>query len=190
MTGESSIRHQMFESTQYEVRQKFGISTKYRVYEDGEPILESKKKKLRLKEDFRFTDADTGAERFRVKADSVLDIAAAYDIVDSETGERVGSVRRSAFSFAKHEYELLGPDGQTVAYIREDSVLKAIIRRNVTTFLPFTYNIESPAGESLGSIHESFSFRDKYQIDLADTASVDPRLVVVGAVVVDAIEEN
>ncbi|SFG63490.1 hypothetical protein SAMN04488063_2668 [Halopelagius inordinatus] len=180
----------MFESTHYEVRQKFGITTKYRVYEDDEPILESKKKKLRLKEDFRFTDADTGTERFRVKADSVLDIAAAYDIVDSETGERVGSVKRSAVSFLKHEYELLGPDGQTVAYIREDSVLKAVIRRNVTTFLPFEYNIESPAGESFGSIHESFSFRDKYQIDLADTTSVDPRLVVVGAVVIDAIEEN
>ncbi|MFC6823934.1 hypothetical protein [Halopelagius fulvigenes] len=180
----------MFEGTHYEVRQKFGISTKYRVYEDGRPILESKKKKLRLKEDFRFTDADTGEERFRAKADSVLDIAAAYDIVDSKTGERIGSVKRSAISFAKHEYALLGPDGETVAYIREDSVLKAIIRRNVTTFLPFTYNVEGPSGESLGSIHESFSFRDKYQIDLTDTASVDPRLVVVGAVVVDAIEEN
>lgn len=180
----------MFESTEYEVRQKFGIGTKYRVYEDGRPILESKKKKLRLKEDFRFTDADTGEERFRVKADSVLDVAAAYDIVDSRTGERVGSVKRSAISFLKHEYELLGPDGETVAYVREDSVLRALIRRNVTTFLPFTYNVEGPSGESLGTIHESFSFRDKYQITVADASAVDPRLVVVGAVVVDAIEGN
>jgi uncharacterized protein YxjI len=180
----------MFEGTRYEVRQKFGIGTKYRVYEGDAAILESKKKKLRLKEDFRFTDAETGEERFRVKADSVLDVAAAYDIEDSQTGERVGSVKRSATSFAKHEYALFGPDGETVAYIREDSVAKALIRRFVTTLLPFTYRVESPSGESLGSIHESFGVRDTYDIDLVDATSVDPRLVVVGSVVIDAIEEN
>ncbi|SFR49894.1 hypothetical protein [Halogeometricum limi] len=178
----------MFDGSHYEVRQKIRIGNKYRVYEGDTAILESKQKRFKLKEDFRFTDPDTGEERFRVKADSVLDVAAAYDIVDSETGDRIGSVKRSVMSFFKHEYELLGPDGQTVATVREDSTLMALLRRHVTTFIPFNYDIVSPSGEKLGDVSEAFSFRDKYQIDL--TGDVDPRLAVVGMVVIDAIEEN
>lgn len=178
----------MFDGTHYEVRQKLRLGNKYRIYEGDTPILESAQKRFRLKEDFRFTDPDTGEERFRVKAGSILDIASAYDIVDSETGERIGSVRRSVMSFFKHEYELLGPDGNTVATVTEDNVLMALARRRVTTLIPFNYDIVSPSGEKLGDVSESLSFRDKYSIDV--TGDIDPRLAVVGMVVVDAIEEN
>ncbi|ELZ92907.1 hypothetical protein C440_12339 [Haloferax mucosum ATCC BAA-1512] len=179
----------MFDSSRYEVRQKVSISTKYVVYEDGTPILSAKKKKFKLKEDFRLKDYDSGDERFRVKADSVLDVSAAYDIVDSQTGERVGAVKRGAFSFAKHTYQLLGPDGSVVGRIVEDNVPMAIARRVLSTLIPFSYRIENAAGEPVGSIGEQFSFRDKYTIDI-DTEQMDPRLLVVGAVVIDAIEEN
>ena len=178
----------MFDGNHYEVRQKIRIGNKYRVYEGDTPILESAQKRFRLKEDFRFTDPDTGEERFRVKAGSILDIASAYDIVDSETGERVGSVRRSVMSFFKHEYELLGPDGNTVATVTEDNAVMALARRRLTTLIPFNYDIVSPSGEKLGDVSESLSFRDKYEIDV--TGDIDPRLVVVGMVVIDAIEEN
>ncbi|QIB75944.1 hypothetical protein GL213_02330 [Halogeometricum borinquense] len=178
----------MFDGRHYEVRQKIRVGNAYRIYENDTAILESKQKKFRLKEDFSFTDPDTGAERFRVKADSVLDISAAYDIVDSQTGERVGSVKRSAMSFFKHEYKLLGPDGQTVATVVEDNVPMALARRLITTLVPFSYDILSPSGEKLGSASESFSFRDTYSIDIR--GNIDPRLAVVGMVVIDAIEEN
>ncbi|AFK19646.1 hypothetical protein E6P09_01945 [Haloferax mediterranei ATCC 33500] len=179
----------MFESSRYEVRQKVSIGTKYVVYENDTPILSAKKKKFKLKEDFRLNDYDSGDERFRVKADSVLDVSAAYDIVDSQTGERVGAVKRGAFSFAKHTYQLLGPDGSVVGRIVEDNVPMAIARRVLTTLIPFSYRIENATGKPVGSIDEAFSFRDKYTIDI-DTEQIDPRLLVVGAVVIDAIEEN
>ena len=181
----------MFDAAHYEVRQRFSIGTKYVVYEgdDGTPILESKQKKFRLKEDFRFTDPGSGEERFRVKADSVLDVAAGYDIVDVTTGERVGTVRRSAWSFFQHEYALVDPEGTTVAFLREDNPLMAALRRFVSTLIPFSYDIVSPSGEKIGDVGEQFSFRDKYSIDLYDDA-IDPRLAVVGTVVVDAIEDN
>ncbi|MDS0299956.1 hypothetical protein NDI76_14505 [Halogeometricum sp. S1BR25-6] len=178
----------MFDGDHYEVRQKIRLGNKYRIYEGEEAILESAQKKFRLKEDFRFTDPDTGEERFRVKAGSILDIASAYDVVDSETDERIGSVRRSVMSFFKHEYELLGPDGDVVATVTEDSALMALARRHVTTLIPFNYDIVSPSGEKLGDVSESFSVRDTYSIDV--TGDLDPRLAVVGMVVIDAIEEN
>lgn len=181
----------MFESDHYEVRQKIGVRTRYNVYEgDSEkPFLQSKKKSFRLKEDFRFTDPETGDAVFRVKADSVLDISAAYDIVDERSGERVGSVKRSAMSMFKHEYALLDADGQQVATISEDSWVNAFLRRNVTTLFPFSYSIDAPDGTHLGDISEQFSLRDKYDIDLASD-DLDPRLAVVGSVVIDAIEGN
>lgn len=178
----------MFDGTHYEVRQKIRLGNKYRIYEGDTAILESAQKRFRLKEDFRFTDPDSGEERFRVKAGSILDIASAYDVVDSETGERIGSVRRSVMSFFKHEYELLGPDGDTVATVTEDNAVMALARRHVTTLIPFNYDIVSPSGEKLGDVSESLSFRDKYNIDV--TGDIDPRLAVVGMVVIDAIEEN
>ena len=181
----------MFESRHYEVRQKISIRTRYNVYEGDatEPFLTSKKKSFRLKEDFRFTDPETGDAVFRVKANSVLDIAAAYDIVDERNDERVGSVKRSAMSMFKHEYALLGPDGEQVATISEDSWINAFLRRNVTTLFPFNYSIDAPDGTHLGDISERFSLRDKYDIDLASD-DVDPRLAVIGSIVIDAIEGN
>lgn len=182
----------MFDALQYEVRQKIRIGNKYNIYEagDDDPILESAQKKFRLKEDFRFDDPTEGEERFRVKADSVLDVAAGYDIVDSRTGDRVGSVKRSVKSFFKHEYDLVGPDGDTVATVKEDNWVRAFLRRNVTTLIPFSYHIEGSEGEHLGDVSEQFTLlRDTYAIDLADD-DLDPRLAVIGTVIVDAIEEN
>ncbi|WP_152039829.1 hypothetical protein [Salinigranum salinum] len=179
----------MFDATRYEIRQKIGIGTKYNVYEGDadEPILTAKKKKLKLKEDFRFSTPD-GEEMFRVKADSVLDVAAAYDVVDARTDERVGSVRREIASFLKHEYALLDAEGTVVAVLREDNHLMAALRRLVTTLIPFSYDIVTPDGTVVGTVGEQFSFRDKYTIEL--TGDVDPRLAVIGTVVVDAIEGN
>ncbi|WP_435124154.1 hypothetical protein [Halobaculum sp. D14] len=178
----------MFDGSHYEVRQKVSIGNKYVVSEEGADILQSKQKKLRLKEDFRFTDVDSGEEVFQVKADSVLDAAAAYDAVDSRTGERIGSVKRSLMSMFKHEYQLLGPDGDHVATVKEDNWVRAFVRRNVVGLLPFAYDVETPDGTTVADISGQLSLRDRYDIDVV--GDVDPRLVVIAAIVIDAIEAN
>lgn len=179
----------MFDARRYEVRQKLRLRDSYAVYEgDGDdPILTSEQKRFRLKEDFRFEDAATGEEAFRVTAGSVLDIASTYDVVDSRTGERIGAVKRSPLSALRREYALLDPDGEEVARITEDGLLRAALRRYVTALIPFSYEIEGPSGR-LGTVTESLSLRDRYRIDL--TGDLDPRLAVIGAVVIDAIEES
>ncbi|WP_380681328.1 hypothetical protein [Salinigranum sp. GCM10025319] len=177
----------MFDAARYEVRQKFGLTNKYNVYEDGELILSSAQKRFRLKEDFRFSTPD-GEEAFRVRADSVLDVAAGYDIVDSRTDERVGSVKREIKSMFRHEYSLLDADGNVVGTLREDNHLMAALRRLISTLIPFSYDIVAPDGSVVGSVDEQFSLRDRYTVEL--TGDVDPRLVVVGTIVVDAIEGN
>lgn len=197
----------MFNGKRYTVKQKLlAFGNKYNVYEDGEHILKSKKKKFKLKEDFRFTDAD-GESVLRVTTDQILDVSATYTIVDERTEEVVGSLKRDWKSFFKHHWKLLDPDGSVIATVQEDSLLYALLRRKVTTLIPFKYDIVGAAGgkpgdgegprpsgnrAKLGDIDGKFSLRDTYSVNLAAAAEgvLDPRLAVASAVVIDAIESN
>lgn len=179
------------DARRYEVTQKLlSFGNKYVIEADGEEVLRSKQKKFRLKEDFRFTTPD-GDPALRVTTDKMLDVAATYTVVDEQTDEVVGTIERDVRSFLKHHWHLTDSDGTHLATIKEDSWARALVRRYLTTLLPFSYRIEGESGE-LGSIRGALSFRDRYTIDLtADAEGVlDPRLVVPAAVVVDAIEGN
>lgn len=181
----------MFDGTRYTVKQKLlSFGSKYAVYEGGERILRSRKKKFKLKEDFRFADTN-GDPVLRVTTDQIMDVAATYTVVDERTDEVVGSLKRDWQSFLKHHWQLLDGDGSHIATVREDSMLYALLRRQVTTLIPFKYDIVDGT-EKLGDIDGKFSLRDTYTVDLSldDRGVIDPRLAVAGAVVVDAIEQN
>ena len=182
----------MFDGNRYTVKQKLlSFGSKYEVYEGDQKILQSKKKKFKLKEDFRFTDTN-GDPVLRVTTDQIMDVSATYTVVDERSDEVVGSLKRDWQSFFKHHWQFLGPEGARIATVKEDSLLYALLRRQVTTLIPFKYDIVSPADEKLGDIDGKFSFRDTYTIDLSldEESVVDPRLAVAGAVVIDAIEQN
>lgn len=109
----------MFGGRRYAVREEHGIGASYGVYSgndeaaesDDEPLLTTSKETLAIKEDFRFSEPETGEEVLWVKAESVLDIAAAYDVIDERTGEYVGSIERSVRSVSN----TTTPSGTTTA---------------------------------------------------------------------------
>lgn len=180
----------MFESDKYKVKQKaLSIGNRYMIYEDDEQILKSAQKKLKLKEDFRFKDMDDNPV-LRVTTDKMLDIAASYTVTDEQTDEPIGAVKEE-LSFLQHNWTILDTEGNAVADITEDNLAFALIRRFVTTLLPFSYVIENEKGV-LGNIKGRFSFRDTYEIDLSQDSEdmLDPRLVVAAAVLIDAMESN
>lgn len=181
----------MFQGDTYRVKQKIRIGEAYNVYEEGDHVLSVKKKKFRLKEDVRFKDTD-GNPVLRAKAGKVLDVNTAYAITDERTGEEVGAVKRDWKSFFKHHWELLDASGSVVARVVEDSVPMALARRHLTTLIPFRYHFEDHSGTQVGSIYEKFSLRDNYRIDLRadDEETIDRRLGVAAAVLIDAIEGN
>lgn len=195
----------MFEGRTYTVREELGFGTGYGVYagDADEPFLHSSREKLAIKEDFRFADADSGEEVLWVKAESVLDVAAAYDVIDERTGEYVGSVRRNVISALKHDYELRDHSGDLLATVEEAGWVRALFRRQVTDSLPFTYRVRGPDGEPYGEISESFGFRDAYEVtlepaeaaaadggtvDAEPSTALDPRLATVAIVIIDEIE--
>lgn len=180
----------MFESDSYKVRQKaLSIGNKYLIYEDDEQILKSAQKKLKLKEDFRFKDMDDNPV-LRVTTDQVLDVAASYTVTDEQTDEPIGAIKED-LTFLHHSWKILDTEGNVVADIKEDNMAMALVRRFVTTLLPFSYRIEDETSV-LGTIKGQFAFRDTYSIDLSSDSGekIDPRMAVVAAVVIDAMEGN
>lgn len=176
----------MFDSNKYEVRQKLvSIGKKYNVYEGEEQILQCTKKKLKLKEDFRFESVE-GEPVLRITTDQVIDVAATYNVVDETTDKPVGAVKQD-FTFLKHRWQILDPEGKQIATVREDSMPMALARRFVTTLIPFSYVIKQN-GNELGFIDGQFAVRDKYSIEVDE--EIDPRLAIAATVLIDAMESN
>ena len=181
----------MFESEVYEIKQKLmAFGNKYSIYEDGEKILDSGQKKLKLKEDFRFKDTE-GNPILKVTTDQILDVAASYTVVDERNDETVGALKRK-FTFFAHEWEIIGADNRVIGTLKEDNKIMALARRFVTTLIPFSYRIISQKGNDIGKLDGKFSIRDRYVLDLSDDKEdeLDPRLGVAASVLVDAIEKN
>lgn len=184
----------MFDGDRYEVQQKaLSVGNKYTVSEGPEgatePILAAKQKVLKMKEDFRFTAPDGDESLFRVTTDQVLDLKGSYQVVDERTDEVVGAIERESLGFFQQEWGLVGPDGERLATVTEDSFAKAMLRRHVTGLLPVAFEVRGPDGGGVrANIDGAFSIRDHYTVQIHD--DIDPRLVVIASVVIDAIEAN
>jgi len=121
-------------STKYMLRRKaFSLMhTNFHVYDDKEQVvLYCRLKAFKLREDIRiYTSEEMLEEVLTIKARSVLDFGATYDVFDPKTQEQVGALRRRALkSMLRDEWAILGPDDREVGTIQEDSMGLAITRR-------------------------------------------------------------
>jgi uncharacterized protein YxjI len=65
----------------------------------GHVVMYANQKGFKLKEDIRlYTGEDMTKELITIRARSILDISATYDVTDATTGEKLGALRRKAFS--------------------------------------------------------------------------------------------
>jgi hypothetical protein len=102
---------------------------------DGSLAFYSKQKAFRLKEDIRlFADEGATEEVLTILARSWLDFAAAYDVIDAQTGEKVGGLKRRGFtSFVRDEWIIMDAYDRDIGLIQEDSMVLSLVRR----FVPF-----------------------------------------------------
>lgn len=182
----------------YTVRKKIFnfISTKFHIYgPDGRLVMFCKMKGFKLKEDIRlYSDEDMATQVLTIQADRVLDFSAAYTVRDPQTGETVGALRRKGLkSILRDEWIVLGPDGQELGKVIEDSAIKAIARRVhelVSVLMPQKYHIDL-AGKTVCTIQQNMNpFVVKVVVDFTpDTQNqLDPRLGLAAAVLMCAIE--
>jgi hypothetical protein len=141
-------------------RDVFAIGGAFRIMTpQGRLLLYSRQKLFKLKEDIRiYYDIERQREALNIKARQMIDFSAAYDVVDSQTKEKIGALRRKGFhSMVRDKWEILDKDDNLIARIEEDSMAKALVRRFLFNLLPQSYSIKSNDGKSLGTLQQFFN---------------------------------
>ncbi|CAN7529881.1 hypothetical protein LJR153_003789 [Paenibacillus sp. LjRoot153] len=155
-------------------------------------ILFSKMKAFKLKEDIRiYGDETMQKELISIQARSVIDFSSIFDVVDVETGRKVGSLRRKGMkSIFKDEWAILSPNDSEIGRIKEDNALLALLRRFLTNLIPQHYNVEIN-GTKVAEFKQNFNpFVQKLNVDFStdNNNNLDRRLGLAAAVLLIAVE--
>lgn len=175
-------------------RQVFALAGKFRFYDpSGKLVLFSEQKMFRLREDIRvYADEGKQQEVLMIKARQIIDFAAAYDVIDSATGEKVGVLRRKGWSsILRDEWEVLNAQDQPIGALFEDSMGLALLRRLLLgSLLPQNYDLT--LGQTrVADLKQRFNlFRYELDLDMSMDAArqLDPRLGIASAILLAAIE--
>lgn len=169
------------------------LGQKFEVYDPlWVRLLVCRQKAFKLKEDIRvYSDENETKEVLSIKARQIIDFSAAYDVVESATGKKIGAMRRKGWSsFVRDEWTILDDRDREVGKIQEDSLAAALFRRFVFALLPQSYTIT--LGEQvMGEMKQHFNpFVFKATLDLSpDREQKLPRLLAIGgALLLLAIE--
>ncbi|WP_284638277.1 hypothetical protein [Paenibacillus silviterrae] len=162
--------------------------------ENEEKILFSKMKAFKLKEDIRIYGDETMQDcLITIQARSVIDFSSIFDVIDVETGTKIGSLQRKGMkSIFKDEWAILNPSESEIGLIKEDNVLLALLRRFLTNLIPQHYNVEIN-GTKVAEYKQNFNpFVQKLNLDFSadHNEKLDRRLGLAAAVLLIAVEGN
>ncbi len=187
--------HTAFQYNQYLLkRQVFALTGKLRFYNPQEQlVLFSEQKMFKLREDIRiYADEQKSQEVLAIKARQIIDFSAAYDVVDSGTGQKVGALRRKGLkSILRDEWEVLDANDQVIGMLFEDNMTRALLRRLLLgAWLPQDYDL-ALGEQRVADLKQRFNlFRYEMDIDFSmDSARrLDRRLGLAAAVLLAIIE--
>jgi uncharacterized protein YxjI len=187
--------HTAFQHNQYLLkRQVFALTGKFRVYDPAENlVLFSEQKMFRLREDIRiYSDETKSQEVLTIKARQIIDFSAAYDVMDSMTGEKVGVLRRKGWrSLLRDEWEVLDASDQLRGLLFEDTIQLALLRRFLLgSLLPQNYDLTF--GETrVADLRQRFNlFRYELDLDFSMDAArmLDRRLGIAAGILLATVE--
>lgn len=175
-------------------RQVFALTGRFRVYDPSENlVLFSEQKMFRLREDIRvYADESKMQEVLTIKARQIIDFSAAYDVMDSTTGEKVGVLRRKGWrSMVRDEWEVLDANDQLRGLLFEDTIQLALLRRLLLgSLLPQNYDLT--IGETrVADLRQRFNlFRYELDLDFSmDPAhTLDRRLGIAAGILLATVE--
>ena len=187
----------LYEADSYMVRQKALklLGEEFHIYSDDsmqQLIGYSKQKALTLKEDIRvYSDEQKSTELICIKARSVIDFGAGYDITDSQTGEAVCSFKREGLkSMFKDSWKVMDSSGNQIGTISEDSGLLALVRRFVpfaSLLIPQEF-VLSTGANSIEFTQKMNPFVHKMNVTKIQSSGIDPRVVLAATMLLIAIE--
>jgi uncharacterized protein YxjI len=175
-------------------RQVFALTGKFRVYApDGSLALFSEQKMFRLREDIRlYADEGKVQELLWIQARQIIDFSAAYDVVDSTTGVKIGGLRRRGVrSMFRDTWDFMDAADQPLGVLTEDSLALGLLRRFLLgSLVPQNYDVR--IGETrVADLRQRFNlFRYELEVDFSFDPSnrLDRRLGLAAAILLAAIE--
>ena len=187
----------LYEADSYMVRQKVLklLGEEFHIYSDDsmqQLIGYSKQKALKLKEDIRvYSDEQKSTELICIKARSIIDFGAGYDITDSQTGEAICGFKREGLkSLFKDSWKVMDSSGNQIGTLGEDSGILALVRR----FVPFA-SLLIPQEFVLSTGTGSIVFTQKINplihkmfVNNIQSSGLDPRIVLAATMLLIAIE--
>lgn len=198
MTIQSNPHDNRFRHNTYIVRKKvfklFGGA--FHIYDPaGNLVLYSKQKAFKMKEDIRlYSDESMKVELLSVAARQIIDFSAAYDVVDAQTRQKVGALKRKGWSsMLRDEWIVMDAGDREVGLIKEDSMVAALVRRFIdaaSLLFPQKFHLEV-GGVVLATFQQNMNpFVRKVTIDFTQDVNgqVDRRLGIAAAVLLSAIE--
>ena len=169
------MRSERFRQTTYQVRKKvfkfFGGS--FDVYgPDGSLVLFASQKAFKLKEDIRlYSDKDKTEELLVIKARSIIDFSAAYDVEDPLNGQKLGAFKRKGWSsFLRDQWIAMDASDQEIGHVKEDSAMMAMLRRFIG-IIPQTYHCEVNGAHACTYKQNFNPFVYKLNIDFPEVSS-------------------
>jgi uncharacterized protein YxjI len=185
----------IFEHRSYVLRrQVFALTGKFRIYDPMENlVMFSEQKMFRLREDIRvYSDESKQTEVLMIQARQIIDFSAAYDVIDSATGAKVGVLRRKGWrSLLRDEWEVLDAQDQPIGLMFEDSMGLALLRRFILgTLLPQNYDLTVNSVRAADLKQRFNLFRYELDLDLSGNTArqLDPRIALAAAVLLAAVE--
>ncbi|MGE0885980.1 MAG: hypothetical protein AB7P14_20795 [Blastocatellales bacterium] len=166
---------------------------KFEIFDpSGNVVLFSKMKAFKLKEDIRlYTGEDMTTELISIQARSILDFSAAYDVIDSETGRKIGALRRKGLkSMFRDEWVILDVYDNEIGLIQEENAFLAFVRRFLSNLIPQSFNVQL-GGVQVAEFKQNFNpFVTKLTLDFSyDTQHrLDRRLGIAAGILLCAIE--
>jgi uncharacterized protein YxjI len=183
-----------FQYNQYLLkRQVFALAGKFRFYEPGgQLVLFSEQKMFKIREDIRvFSDESKTQEVLMIKARQIIDFSAAYDVVDSATGQKLGALRRKGLaSILRDEWEVLDVSDNVVGKLFEDSMGLALVRRFLSNLVPQNYDI-TIGTDRVADLKQAFNpFAYQLNVDFSMDVNqrLDRRVGLAAAILLAAIE--
>jgi uncharacterized protein YxjI len=174
-------------------RQVFALAGKFRVYEPGgKLVLFSEQKMFKIREDIRvYSDESKTQEVLMIKARQIIDFSAAYDVVDSATGQKVGALRRKGLaSILRDEWEVLDVGDNVVGKLFEDSMGLALVRRFLSNLVPQNYDITFGTNRvaDLKQPFNPFAYQLNIDFSMDINKVLDRRLGIAAGILLAAVE--
>jgi len=151
-------------------------------------------KAFKLKEDIRvYGDESKTVEVLRIRARSIIDFGASYDVVDAPSGENVGTLRRRGFtSLVRDEWTILDAADREIGKLEEENLILALVRRFLVSLIPQTYQ-GTIDGRPAFTFRQHFNpFVLKISLDFSQDTDglLDRRLGIAAGLLLCAIEDR